>query len=85
MGIADSSELETELQKIADYILALRREIAVLQANEIHRSRIPAAGDSFDWDSLRFEVMDMDGNRVDKVLVVPAAPPPPPLAQPAAT
>lgn len=45
MGIADSSELETELQKIADYILALRREIAVLQANEIHRSRIPAAGE----------------------------------------
>jgi putative hemolysin len=31
--------------------------------------RIPAAADRFDWDRLRFEVMDMDGNRVDKVLV----------------
>jgi putative hemolysin len=30
---------------------------------------IPAAADSFDWNGLRFEVMDMDGKRVDKVLV----------------
>jgi putative hemolysin len=25
--------------------------------------------DYFDWEGLRFEVMDMDRNRVDKVLV----------------
>lgn len=31
--------------------------------------RIPSATDRFDWDGLRFEVVDMDGNRVDKVLV----------------
>ena len=31
--------------------------------------RVPTAGDSFDWSQLRFEVMDMDGRRVDKVLV----------------
>ena len=31
--------------------------------------RIPAAGDHFDWGGWRFEVMDMDGRRVDKVLV----------------
>jgi putative hemolysin len=31
--------------------------------------RVPTAGDHFDWDHFRFEVMDMDGNRVDKVLV----------------
>ena len=36
-----------------------------------HLGRIPAAADHFEWDGLRFEVMDMDGNRVDKVLVVP--------------
>jgi putative hemolysin len=46
--------------------------------------RIPAAGDSFDWDSLRFEVVDMDGNRVDKVLVAPGASPSPPIARRAA-
>lgn len=33
--------------------------------------RVPQAGDSFEWSQLRFEVMDMDGNRVDKVLVAP--------------
>ncbi len=34
--------------------------------------RIPAAADHFEWGGLRFEVMDMDGNRVDKILVAPA-------------
>ena len=33
--------------------------------------RIPTAGDQFEWQGRRFEVMDMDGNRVDKVLVTP--------------
>jgi putative hemolysin len=33
--------------------------------------RIPAAADHFEWQGMRFEVMDMDGNRVDKVLVIP--------------
>lgn len=32
--------------------------------------RIPAAADHFEWSDLRFEVMDMDGNRIDKMLVV---------------
>jgi putative hemolysin len=36
-----------------------------------HLGRIPAAADHFEWEGMRFEVMDMDGNRVDKVLVVP--------------
>ncbi|BAY09169.1 putative hemolysin [Calothrix sp. NIES-2098] len=36
-----------------------------------HLGRIPAAADHFEWQGMRFEVMDMDGNRVDKVLVVP--------------
>ncbi|MDF5731554.1 MAG: hemolysin family protein [Rhizonema sp. PD38] len=38
-----------------------------------HLGRIPGAADHFEWQSMRFEVMDMDGNRVDKVLVVPKA------------
>ncbi len=40
-----------------------------------HLGRIPNAADHFEWDGMRFEVMDMDGNRVDKVLVVPAQKP----------
>jgi putative hemolysin len=36
----------------------------------MHRlGRIPAAADYFEWNGCRFEVMDMDRNRVDKVLV----------------
>jgi putative hemolysin len=36
-----------------------------------HLGRIPTAADHFEWEGMRIEVMDMDGNRVDKVLVVP--------------
>jgi putative hemolysin len=31
--------------------------------------KIPQETDHFEWEQLEFEVMDMDGNRVDKVLV----------------
>ncbi len=31
--------------------------------------RVPQAAESFEWSGFRFEVMDMDGRRVDKVLV----------------
>jgi putative hemolysin len=31
--------------------------------------RIPMVGQSFDWGEYRFEVVDMDGRRVDRVLV----------------
>ncbi|MEL7245289.1 MAG: hemolysin family protein [Cyanobacteria bacterium J06629_18] len=34
-----------------------------------HLGRIPIAADSFEWKNMRFEVMNMDGNRVDKILV----------------
>lgn len=33
--------------------------------------RIPRTADSFELEGFRFEVMDMDGRRVDKVLIVP--------------
>ena len=42
--------------------------------------RIPATGDRLEWSGLRFEILDMDGRRVDKVLVAPVQPPPPPSA-----
>jgi putative hemolysin len=37
----------------------------------MHLGRIPVATEFFEWDKWRFEVMDMDGTRVDKVLVTP--------------
>jgi putative hemolysin len=33
--------------------------------------RIPAVSDFFDWNGLRIEVVDMDGKRIDKVMVTP--------------
>lgn len=33
--------------------------------------KIPVSGDHFDWNGYRFEVVDMDDHRVDKLLVVP--------------
>lgn len=36
--------------------------------------RVPAPADHFEWGGMRFEVVDMDGNRVDKVLVAPQQP-----------
>jgi putative hemolysin len=33
--------------------------------------RIPKTGDRFDSAGLKFEIMDMDGNRIDRVLVSP--------------
>jgi putative hemolysin len=32
---------------------------------------VPATADQFEWENLRFEVIDMDAHRVDKVLVTP--------------
>jgi putative hemolysin len=43
----------------------------------IHQlGRIPKAGDRFDWQGFEIEVMDMDSNRVDKLLVTPNRPDP---------
>jgi putative hemolysin len=35
----------------------------------VHTGRVPRTGDTFEWDEYRFEVVDMDRHRVDKVLV----------------
>jgi putative hemolysin len=34
--------------------------------------RVPVAGDFFGWGGFRFEVADMDGKRVDKVILAAA-------------
>jgi putative hemolysin len=36
-------------------------------------NRMPRTGDHFDFEGWRFEVVDMDGRRVDKVLAAPLA------------
>ncbi|MDR0421994.1 MAG: hemolysin family protein [Proteiniphilum sp.] len=32
-------------------------------------NKIPAVGDRFDYDNLHFEIVDVDGNKIDKVIV----------------
>ncbi len=39
------------------------------------QGRIPSAGDAFEWHGFRIEVVDMDGHRVDKVLIARLPPP----------
>jgi putative hemolysin len=39
-------------------------------------ARIPQIGDHFEWDGLRFEIVDMDGRRIDRILVAPVEPAP---------
>lgn len=41
-----------------------------------HLGRVPAEGETFDWHHHRFEIIDMDRHRVDKILIT-ALPPPP--------
>jgi putative hemolysin len=38
--------------------------------------RVPAVAESFVWHNLRFEIVDMDGKRIDKVLVISVQQPP---------
>jgi putative hemolysin len=35
-----------------------------------HLERIPGTGDTFDWRGFHFEIVDKDGARIDKILVV---------------
>lgn len=41
----------------------------------IQVGRVPRPADTFDWGGYRFEIVDMDGTRVDKVLVTRIAQP----------
>ncbi len=44
----------------------------------LHRlGHIPREGEKFLWDGFEFEIIDMDRQRIDKVLVTPRAPKPP--------
>jgi putative hemolysin len=47
--------------------------------------RIPRTADTFEYGGLKFEVVDMDGRRVDKLMVLRTAPEQPPQAEAQAT
>ena len=39
--------------------------------------RVPRTGDVFEQEGVRFEIVDMDANRVDRVIVTRSSPAPP--------
>ena len=49
-------EEEQEFDTLAGFVL-----------NELER--IPKTGDTFEWQGFRFEIVDMDNNRIDKIMV----------------
>ena len=53
------NDSENEFDTLAGYIL-----------HELER--IPHTGDSLEWKDFKIEVIDMDGHRIDKVLVTPS-------------
>ena len=73
---------EVSLERLTSE-LGIRHDLPGEDSNRFHTvggfmmymlGRIPAAADRFDVGGWRFEVMDMDKNRVDKVLVTPFKP-----------
>lgn len=55
-------EEEREYHTIAGFIMT-------------YLGRIPVAGDKFTWDRFEIEILDMDGNRIDKILLKEKEPP----------
>ena len=51
------------------YIAACQIGITVSGLVLARLERIPSAGDKTDWQGLSIEVVDMDGRRIDKLLV----------------
>jgi putative hemolysin len=76
--LMDGSLPVDELKEILDLSTLPQEDRGVYQTLGgfimTHLGRIPEASDHFEWSGLHFEVMDMDGFRVDKVLVQPISP-----------
>ena len=54
----------------ADWMNEGEQEFDTLAGFILHQlERIPSTGDQFEWKGFTFEIIDMDGHRIDKVLV----------------
>jgi CBS domain containing-hemolysin-like protein len=40
----------------------------------VHFGHLPEAGESFEFEGWRFEIVDLDGRRIDKILAIPPKP-----------
>ncbi len=56
-----------------DWLTEEEHEYDTLAGCILHElEHIPATGEKLKWKGFRFEIMDMDGHRIDKVLVLPS-------------
>jgi len=68
-GMISSDRLK-EILEVEDLPLEEERNYHTLGGLMMTYLRhIPIVGEHFTWETMRFEVVDMDGNRVDKVLI----------------
>jgi putative hemolysin len=70
-GLAPADDIADllELAQLPDAELSRYQTVGGLVMSQV--SGVPAVGESFEWAGWRFEVVDMDGRRVDKVLAAP--------------
>jgi putative hemolysin len=66
-GSMSLEELEYRIEKLPQFQRANYRTLGGFTMAQL--GHIPIVADRFHWQGFCFEVMDMDGNRVDKVLV----------------
>lgn len=53
-----------------EWMMEGEREFDTLAGFILHQlERIPQTGEQFDWKGFKFEIIDMDGHRIDKILV----------------
>ena len=62
-----------EIEELPDEVQGMYQTLGGLAMHQI--GAIPAVGQTFAWQGFRFEIVDMDGRRVDKVLIQPPTAP----------
>jgi CBS domain containing-hemolysin-like protein len=63
-------QIGTERRVTEEEIKTLVRQGAQAGVFDFTRmGRVPSVADRLEWNNLRFEIVDMDGKRIDKVLV----------------
>ncbi len=73
MDIATFKALfDIENEELPDETLGIYQTLGGFAMHQI--DAIPTVGQTFAWHGFRFEIVDMDGHRVDKVLVHPPSP-----------
>jgi putative hemolysin len=71
--LADGTIPTDEVEAVTG--IELGKDVVMLAGFVLERfGKIPKAGESFLYGNARFEVVDMDGNRIDKVLIEVAEP-----------